>query len=218
MTGIIKMRMPAKAKIIMTPRIISHRNRIMSILVGHPGLSGRLTRNTAADCLISMAPAKTEERMALSTKRAACWSEFGDKTRKTRGGRCFGDNLSRQEGIARLARYLLSTTQVGTMETWFPSARHASSFPPAPSLRPPRRRDTVRHRPNSCLPGSTCRVPSRLLRDTHHLQPRQREEHLAGALSKDEDGVTDGMTKIHGRPGPFNRLSLSRHVTEVLSR
>lgn len=59
MMGIIKMRIPAKANTIMTPRTISHKNRSMSILDGHSELSERLKRNAAADVFVSMAPAET---------------------------------------------------------------------------------------------------------------------------------------------------------------
>lgn len=89
MMGIIKMRIPAKANTIMTPRMISQKKRSMSILVGHSGLSARLTRNVAADVSVSMAPDRTEQNvvdytnidkhMALSTE-ADSRPGFGDET------------------------------------------------------------------------------------------------------------------------------------------
>lgn len=89
MMGIIKMRIPAKAKTIMTPRMISQKKRSMSILVGHSGLSARLTRDVAADVSVSMAPNRTElnvdytkmdKHMALSTEAADSRTGFGDET------------------------------------------------------------------------------------------------------------------------------------------
>lgn len=61
MTGIIKTKIPAKAKIIMTARITRYRKRIMSILDDHPGLNRRLARSTAANVLVSGAWAKTRQ-------------------------------------------------------------------------------------------------------------------------------------------------------------
>lgn len=47
--------------------------------------------------------------------------------------------------------------------------------------------------PTTHLPGPACRLPKPLTIDMHHLQPRQKEEHLAQPSSKDGDGAADGL-------------------------
>lgn len=55
--------------------------------------------------------------------------------------------------------------------------------------------------PAAYLPGPACRLPKPLPRDTHHLQPRQREEHLTEPSSKDENGATDDLSQApDGQP------------------
>lgn len=79
MTGIIKMRIPAKANTIMTPRMISHKKRSMSILGGHSELSKRLKETLRQMCWCRrlrsrqdvVGCTKTQKHTALSTKRAA---------------------------------------------------------------------------------------------------------------------------------------------------
>lgn len=104
--------------------------------------------------------------------------------------------------MANPARYLLFTTQVGR----YNGDRFRLLIMPAPSLQRylllPR---GLRYAgasgysllPGMCLPtglpGVACIVPSRLLRDMRHWQPRQREDHLAGTPGKDEDGAADDM-------------------------
>lgn len=58
--------------------------------------------------------------------------------------------------------------------------------------------------PAAYLPGPACRLPKPLPRNTHHLQPRQREEHLAEPSSKDENGAADDFSKTtDGQPRPL---------------
>lgn len=88
MMGIIKMRIPAKANTIMTPRMISQKKRSMSILVGHSGLSARLTRIAATDVLCRWLLTgqnvadytKTDKHIALSTEAADSRPGLGDET------------------------------------------------------------------------------------------------------------------------------------------
>lgn len=62
------------------------------------------------------------------------------------------------------------------------------------------------------LPGPACRLPKPLPRDTHHLQPRQREEHLAEPSSKDENGATDDLSHAQTASPVHPSKSVGCHV------
>lgn len=190
------MRIPAKANTIMTPRMISQKKRSMSILVGHSGLSTRLTRICCDRCVVSMAPDRTKRGGLHQNRQTYSFEHRGSRQSTWVWRRDTRENMSTFQGCFEMSlegtevyAYALRSTssQVGAVRTRFPLLL-LPFFPSMPD-------------PAAYLPGPACRLPKPLPRDTHHLQPRQRDEHLAEPSSKDENGAADDLSRApDGQP------------------
>lgn len=192
--GIIRIRIPAKANTIMTPKTMSHRKRSMSILVCHSGLSGRLTRNCrgrfvgfdgsgledVVDCT------KTEEQHGFGSQRSSQLTWFWRRDTRGKTKMLFRDKFGRHEDIGTIEHIQRGTRYHGSL---------CSSRPLLPSHGVPPFLGTLRDGMTSksclpasgvhdCQPGPACTLPKPLSRDMHDLQPRQKEEHLAGSIKQ----------------------------------